>query len=171
MRSILLNGRSFACVLLVTLGAGAGPLVAGAAGAADKIPISTSSEAARKLYLQGRDLAEKLRATDARRFYEQAVAADESFALGYIGLANTSGTTREFIDATTHAAALAGQVSEGERHMILALEAAMKGDPADAHWGTRTGSSSGSMTRRTSSRSTRSSFQPTRTPTTHTPSC
>ena len=84
-----------------------------------KIPITTSSEEARKLYLQGRDLAEKLRATDARRFYEQAVAADKAFALGYVGLANTSGTTKEFIDATTRAAALAGQVSEGERHMIL----------------------------------------------------
>ena len=130
MRSILVNGRLSACVLLVTLGAGANPVFAGAAGPADKIPITTSSEGARKLYLQGRDLAEKLRATDARRFYEQAVAADKAFALGYIGLANTSGTTREFIDATTHAATLAGQVSEGERQMILALEAGMKGDPA-----------------------------------------
>ena len=47
-----------------------------------------------------------------------------------VGLANTSGTTKEFIDAATRAAALAGQVSEGERHMVLGLEAAMKGNPA-----------------------------------------
>ena len=120
----------FACVLLVTLGAGAP--AAAAAGPSDKVAITTSSEEARKLYLQGRDLAEKLRATDARRYYEQAVAADPGFALGYVGLANTSGTTKEFIDATTRAAALAGQVSEGERHIVLALEAGMKGDPAGA---------------------------------------
>jgi tetratricopeptide (TPR) repeat protein len=97
---------------------------------ADKIPITTSSEDARSLYLKGRDLAEKLRATDGRRFYEQAVAKDKTFALAYLGLANTSGTTREFIEATTRGAALAPQVSEGERHMLLGLEAGMKGNPA-----------------------------------------
>jgi tetratricopeptide (TPR) repeat protein len=98
--------------------------------AGGKIPITTSSEEARGLYLKGRDLAEKLRATDGRRFYEQAIAADKNFALAYVGLAATSGTTKEFIDATTRAAALADRVSEGERHMVLGLEAGMKGNPA-----------------------------------------
>ena len=36
------------------------------ATAADRIPITTSSDEARQLYLKGRDLVEKLRATDAR---------------------------------------------------------------------------------------------------------
>lgn len=99
------------------------------APAAGKLPITTASEDARKLYLQGRDLLEKLRGTDARQLFEQAVAKDPNFALAHIGLANTSGTTKEFIDATTRAAALAGTVSEGERHLILALEAGLKGDP------------------------------------------
>ena len=40
------------------------------ARAADKVPITTSSAEARKLYLEGRDLAEKLRATDARVRFE-----------------------------------------------------------------------------------------------------
>jgi tetratricopeptide (TPR) repeat protein len=123
--------RATACALLV-----APCLIAGSAYAqtakSDKIPITTSSEDARKLYLQGRDLAEKLRATDARRFYEQAVAKDANFALGYVGLANTSGTTKEFVEATNRAVALAGQVSEGERHMIMALDAGLKGNPAGA---------------------------------------
>jgi tetratricopeptide (TPR) repeat protein len=96
----------------------------------DKIPITTTSDEARELYLKGRDLAERLRATDAHRFYEQAVEKDKNFALGYLGLATTSGTTKEFIDRTTQAASLAGQVSEGERHMLLGLEAGMKGNPA-----------------------------------------
>jgi tetratricopeptide (TPR) repeat protein len=96
----------------------------------EKIPITASSDEIRKLYLTGRDLAEKLRATDARRFYEQAVAKDPKFALGHLGLATTSGTNKEFIDAVTRAATLAGQVSEGERLMILALEAGMKGNPS-----------------------------------------
>jgi tetratricopeptide (TPR) repeat protein len=113
--------------------------LAGALGAAEaqaqetgKIPITTASADARALYLKGRDLAEKLRATDARRFYEQAVQKDKAFALGYVGLANTSGTTKEFIDAVTQAAALAGSVSPGEAHLIRGLEANMKGDPAGA---------------------------------------
>jgi hypothetical protein len=67
--------------------------VADTRAAEEKVPITTSSAEARELYLKGRDLAERLRATDARRFYEQAVARDANFALGYIGLANTSGTT------------------------------------------------------------------------------
>ncbi len=96
----------------------------------DKIPITTSSAQARELYLKGRDLSEKLRATDARKFFEEAVAQDKEFALGYVGLAISSGTAKEFIDATTHAASLASRVSEGERHMILGLEAGMKGNPA-----------------------------------------
>ena len=97
---------------------------------ADKIPITTASAEARALYLKGRDLAEKLRATDARRFYEEAIEKDKNFALGYLGLANTAPTTREFIDAVTRAAALAAGVSEGERHLIGGVEANLKGDPA-----------------------------------------
>jgi tetratricopeptide (TPR) repeat protein len=92
--------------------------------------VTTSSSEARDLYLKGRDLAERLRATDARDYYKQAVAKDPNFAMGYIGLANTSGTTKEFIEAVTRAASLVSQVSEGERHIILGQESAMKGNPA-----------------------------------------
>ena len=130
MRSITFVKRAAVGVLTVALVTFCTRLVAQTKQPADKIPITTSSDEARTLYVQGRDLAEKLRATDARRFYEQAVAKDPNFALGYLGLANTSGTNKEFTDATTRAAALAAKVSEGERHMVLALEAGLKGDPA-----------------------------------------
>ena len=130
MRSMTLVKRAAFGVVIVSLVAFSTQLTAQNKQAADKIPITTSSDEARTLYLKGRDLAEKLRATDARRVYEQAVAKDPNFALGYVGLANTSGTNKEFVDATTRAAALAGKVSEGERHMVLALEAGLKGEPA-----------------------------------------
>jgi tetratricopeptide (TPR) repeat protein len=123
-------GRTIACAVAVALSAGAQLVPAQTPPPSGKIPITTSSDEARTLYLKGRDLAEKLKATDGRQFYEQAVARDNSFALGYVGLANTSGTAKEFVDAVTRAAALAGQVSEGERHMVLGLEAAMKGNPS-----------------------------------------
>jgi tetratricopeptide (TPR) repeat protein len=123
--------RTLACVLVLAGLSFAGTKTAAKAKASsDKIPITTSSEEARQAYLNGRDLAEKLRATDAHAQYEKAVKLDPNFALGYLGLANTSGTTKEFIEATTHAAALAPKVSEGERHLILGLEATMKRDPA-----------------------------------------
>ena len=64
MRRNTIVGISAVCLLSVAL-------AAQDKQAADKIPITTSSAEARQLYLKGRDLAEKLRATDARRFYEQ----------------------------------------------------------------------------------------------------
>ena len=72
-------------VVIVSLVAFSTQLAAQTKQAAEKIPITTSSDEARTLYLKGRDLAEKLRATDARRLYEQAVAKDPNFALGYVG--------------------------------------------------------------------------------------
>lgn len=105
-------------------------IVAQTRSGGDKIPITTSSDEARKLYLEGRDLLEKLRATDARHLFEQAVAKDPGFALAYVGLANTAGTNGEFVEATAHATALVDKVSAGERHVILALDSAVKGDAA-----------------------------------------
>ena len=129
MRCIRIAGAC-AGLTLVAIAGGSGALLAQVQPASGKIPITTSSDEARAAYLKGRDLAEKLRATDARRFYEEAAAKDPGFALAYVGLANTSGTNREFVDAVTKAVALAPKVSDGERHMILALDAGLKGDPA-----------------------------------------
>ena len=133
MRSLGLVLPTIICTLL---GGALSSAIAGQAAASDKVPITTSSPEARDLYLKGRDLAEKLRATDGRRFYEQAAAKDPDFALAHVGLANTAGTTKQFIDAVTRAAALAGRVSEGEKHMVLGLDAAMKGNAAEvlAHY-------------------------------------
>ena len=96
----------------------------------DKIPVTTSSEEARQLYLKGRDLTEKLRATDARRHFEQAAAKDKTFALAQVGLANSAGSAKEFFDAVKNAVALADKASEPERLMILGLDAGVKGDVA-----------------------------------------
>jgi tetratricopeptide (TPR) repeat protein len=131
MRSLTLTRRTITGTFLLAFAGWVPSAVAGRAAATDKIPITTSSTEAHDLYVKGRELAEKLRATDARKFYEQAVAKDADFALAHLGLANTAGTTKEFIDAVTRAATLAGRVSEGEKHMVLGLDAAMKGNPAE----------------------------------------
>ncbi len=94
-----------------------------------KVPITASDEAV-ELYLQGRDLAEKLRGTDAREYFQQAVAADDDFALGYWALSLNSATTGEFFENYNMAVQKVDMASEGERNIILALDAAVKGDPA-----------------------------------------
>ena len=129
---------ALACAVAFFGYAEAGTEAAKAKSSSDKIPITTKSEEAKQLYIKGRDLAERLRATDARAQYEKAIALDKDFALAYVGLANTSGTAKEFFDATTRAASLAPKVSEGERHLVLGLEAVMKGDPAStlSHYST-----------------------------------
>ena len=106
------------------------PLVASAAASADKVPITTSSEEARQLYLQGRDATEKLRAADGYALFEKAVAKDPSFALAYFGLANSAPTNQTFFAAMKQAVALSDKVSEGERLMIRGLQAGVTGDSA-----------------------------------------
>jgi tetratricopeptide (TPR) repeat protein len=96
----------------------------------DKVPITTTSDDARTLYLEGRDLLEKLRITDAHARFESSVGKDQDFALGYVGLANTAPTTKDFFAALGHAVALADKVSEPERMIIKGLEAGATGHPS-----------------------------------------
>jgi tetratricopeptide (TPR) repeat protein len=125
---------SFSPMMVLIALAVASSTVVGCAGGtgappADKVPITTSSPNALKEYLRGRDLAEKLRATDARERFAAALAQDPDFALAYLGLANTAPTTAEFFDALRRATACADKVSEGEKDLILATEAAANSRP------------------------------------------
>jgi tetratricopeptide (TPR) repeat protein len=117
-------------VLAAALGAALSPAArAFVPGDADKIPISTRSPEALASYVEGRDLFEKLRATDARASLQKAVAKDAGFALGHLALANTAASTKEFFDSLKQAVALAGKASEAERHMILGFDAGVRSDP------------------------------------------
>jgi tetratricopeptide (TPR) repeat protein len=128
-----MKGRSKRTVVLCTLalcGLAAGAEAGNKKQAADKIPITTSSPAARELYLKGRDLLDRLRATDAHALYQEAAAKDGDFALAHLGLANTSATAKEFFDELAQAVALVDKVSEGERLFILAVDAGARANPA-----------------------------------------
>ena len=72
----------------------AGATVTAAAGT---VPITAASEDARRLYLQGRDLTENLRAHDGRKLYAQALEADPSFAMAHYQLAVNSDTAKDFL--------------------------------------------------------------------------
>lgn len=96
--------------------------------ASGKMPITTESEEALRLFLQGRDLAEKIRATDAHQYYRQAVTRDPDFAIAYLALANTAPTAQDFFESLERAVALTDRASEAERLMILATDAAVRDD-------------------------------------------
>ncbi len=100
----------------------------GAAGLA-KVPVTTASAEARAEYLKGRTLGENLRAHDSREVLQRAVAKDPSFALAHYSLALTSPTAKEFFDHLKHAVKLSSKASEGERLMILGLEAGSNANP------------------------------------------
>jgi tetratricopeptide (TPR) repeat protein len=97
-----------------------------------KVPITSTSEEAKALYSKGRDLTEQLRNQEARKLFEQAVAKDSTFALAHYNLALTSATPKEFFEHVKHAVAFADKASEGERLLILGLQANANADQPKA---------------------------------------
>src|ERR1051325_11174001 len=74
-----------------------------------KIPVTTSSEEARKEFLQGRDMAERLLAQDSLQHFDQAIPLDPNFASAELGRANASPTAKDFFDHLNKAVSLAGK--------------------------------------------------------------
>jgi tetratricopeptide (TPR) repeat protein len=110
---------------------GKGTAATGSQSAAKgKVPVTTKSEEARRLYLKGLQSSDHLRFSDARQQFGQAVAKDPDFAAAHAQLAFNSTTPKEFRTHVDHAAALSGKVSEGERLVILSLQAGANADPA-----------------------------------------
>ena len=97
-----------------------------------KVALTTKSEEARKFYDQGLALADQLRPHDARQLFEKAVAKDPDFAMAHYQLALTSPTAKEFRAHLDEAVALANNATEGERLLILALQAGADAQPAKA---------------------------------------
>ncbi len=94
-----------------------------------KVPITTSSDKARKLFLKGRDLQERLRIAESRPYFEQAVAEDPEFALGHLFLALTAPNTKDFFASLQTARELANTILAGERFWIEGFAAGVNGDP------------------------------------------
>ncbi len=94
-----------------------------------KIPISAHSRAAIELYQRARALNENLQPHEAYALFEKAVALDSSFAMGEYGLAATAPTAKQVREHLTKAVALSRNVSNGERLLILAMQARVDADP------------------------------------------
>jgi len=95
----------------------------------DQIPVTTSSDQARELFLQGRDLWERLQAQESRQFFEKAVAEDPDFAMGHLLLSFTVPTARGFFEHLEKAVSLTEGISAGERLWIQGVEAGAYGMP------------------------------------------
>jgi tetratricopeptide (TPR) repeat protein len=122
MRAILPTVVS-AAVALTLLGC------AGDVETPGKVPITTSSAKARKVFLEGRELQDNLRLSEAHERYLKAVELDSDFALAHLGLVQTALSADELLHSIKRAAELADTVSPGEAHMIRVAEANTNGRP------------------------------------------
>jgi len=93
-----------------------------------KIPITTSSDAARSEFLEGRNLVDNLRITDSIAHFQKAIELDPNFATAELALSGASPTGGEFFDHLNKAAALADKVSNGEKLLILVAQTGANGD-------------------------------------------
>ena len=95
-----------------------------------KIPITTTSEEARKEFLTARDMADRLLGTDSIAHYDKAIALDPTFALAEFERSAVSTTGSDFFAHLAKAVSLSSKASNGERLLILATEAGVNNDPA-----------------------------------------
>jgi tetratricopeptide (TPR) repeat protein len=101
-----------------------------ASSSGGKIPVTSSSEEAKKEFLQGRDLVERLLAQDSIQHFDKAILLDPNFAVAELGRANAAQSAKDFFDHLKKAVSLSGKASEGEKLLILATEAGANGDVA-----------------------------------------
>jgi tetratricopeptide (TPR) repeat protein len=105
---------------------------AGSTANKGKVPVSTKSEEARKLYVKGQEYGDQLRFHEARQQFQQAAAKDPEFAMAHYNLALNSPTPKEFRTHLDHAVDLSEKATEGERLTVLILESNANADPAKA---------------------------------------
>ncbi len=128
MFSKVTNIRFCGWVVMACVCAGALSLSACNSTPDGSIPITTSSKEAREDYLEGRDLADRLRSVEAHKLFDEALAEDSLFALAYLSNAFVQPDARGFFDNFSKAKELVDSVSDGERLLILATEAAIEGN-------------------------------------------
>jgi len=93
-----------------------------------KVQITTSSNEARADFIKGRDLFEKLKGQESLECFERAYNNDKDFALAYYYHALSNPTAKGFFEDLDKAVKSASKASEGERLIILALQANANGD-------------------------------------------
>ncbi|OLE55967.1 MAG: hypothetical protein AUG51_00855 [Acidobacteria bacterium 13_1_20CM_3_53_8] len=93
-----------------------------------RIPITTRSQKARTLFLQGLERAENIENAEAIPLLDQAIQADPNFALAYLVRAQASASFPEFRKFMDQAVSFSSKVSAGERYWILSAQAQADND-------------------------------------------
>ncbi|MEW5795445.1 MAG: tetratricopeptide repeat protein [Candidatus Zixiibacteriota bacterium] len=99
-------------------------------GGDGRIPISTSSSAAREAFLAGAELCDNLRFHEAQQYFDKAIDADPQFALAYLYSAISEQSAKGYFEHIQLAGKYAARASEGEQLLIEAMLAGANGDPA-----------------------------------------
>jgi len=97
-----------------------------------EMPITTSSDDALKLFLDGRDRSELFEFGTSAQYFAQAIEKDNNFALAHLYLYRYG--TVDFEDNIKNlekAIELANEVSEGEKYLILYQKAQFDGNGAN----------------------------------------
>jgi tetratricopeptide (TPR) repeat protein len=94
----------------------------------DKIPVTTVSEEGKTDFLAGRDLFEKLEQRESLTHFENAISKDNEFAMAYYYHALSNPTTKGFFEDLRNAVAFKDKASQGEKLIILALQAGVDGN-------------------------------------------
>lgn len=89
--------------------------------AVKKMPVTTSSDKARELFIQARDLKENIEYVPGDKLLRQAIELDPDFALAHIWLLTPEGAKK--------AMELIRFVTPGEAFLIRSLDALLKADP------------------------------------------
>lgn len=93
-----------------------------------KIAVTTMSSEAQAEFIKGRELFEKLRQRESLEYFENAFTKDEKFAMAYYYHSLANPTVKGFFDDLGNAVENSESVSEGERLIILALQAGVDGN-------------------------------------------
>jgi tetratricopeptide (TPR) repeat protein len=93
-----------------------------------KIAVTTSSTEAKDDFIKGRDLFEKLRQQESLKYFEDAIAKDNKFAMAYYYHSLANPTTKGFFEDLDNAIANAEKASEGEKLIIFGLKAGVDGN-------------------------------------------
>ncbi len=96
--------------------------------AAQEIPITTSSDEARALYIRARELSERFHPVEPKQLLEQALAKDSTFALAMHDLAFFQTTNKGIRSYITKALTLSEKASQGEQLGIQIAQANLNGD-------------------------------------------
>ncbi|MBS3772489.1 MAG: tetratricopeptide repeat protein, partial [Bacteroidales bacterium] len=103
-------------------------LAPAALNAQEKMPITTSSEEARELFIEGRDQTEMLNIAKSTELLQRAVELDPEFAIAYLFLSFSEGGASFAREPLDKAIKFSSKVSEGERQMIHLIKAMRAGN-------------------------------------------